>query len=33
MCELGAYLVTVISNDGQFKLSINELCNRASRAM
>ena len=32
MCELGAYLVTVI-NDGQFKLSINELCNRASRAM
>ena len=33
MCKSYAYLGIIISNNGQFKFNINELCKKASRAM
>ena len=33
MCNSYLYLGTIVSNNGQFKLNINELCKKASRAI
>ena len=33
MCNSYLYLGTIVCNNGQFKLNINELCKKASRAI
>ena len=33
MCNSYLYLGTIVSNNGQFKLNINELCKKVSRAI